>query len=157
MYVNHSGWNEKHGAFYYDIYINEYKTDYAIHYQNGMIAKQSTPFHVETRDWNHDGDVYPLFGAWFQCYDKDGSFSGGHFWTPESMVAVLIEAMDNTRTRYGNEVVSIPGITLPEPGKRPNLNDHIRRTEARSMAQDVERNRKMKALGIRQPGEPWAR
>ena len=149
MYVNHSGWNEKHGAFYYDIYINEHKTDYEIHYQNGMIAKQSTPFHVETRDWNHDGDVYPLFGAWFQCC--------GHFWTPESMVAVLIEAMDNTRTRYGNEVVSIPGITLPEPGKRPNLNDHIRRTESKSMAQDAERNRKMKALGIRQPGEPWAR
>ena len=157
MQVTHSGWNEKDGLFHYNIYINEAKTDYEIYYRNGMIAKQSTPFQEETHDWNHDGDVYSQFGAWFNCFEKDGSPAGSSFWTPESMVHVLIDAMDDTKQHYGNEVLSIPGITLPERGKRPNLNDSIHRTEARSMAQDAERNRKMKMLGIRMPGEPWAK
>ncbi len=157
MYVNYSGWNEKHGSFFCDIYINENKTDYELHYKNGMIAKQSTPFHTETRDWNYDNDIYPQFGAWFQCYDKAGQTSGSHFWTPEDMVRAAVDALDETRMRYGNEIVSIPGITIPAPDKRPSLRDHIQRTENRALAQDIERNRKMNMLGIRPPGEPWAR
>ena len=157
MYVTHSGWNAQYGAFHYDLYIDENKTDYEILYKNGMIAKQTSPFHLETRDWNHDGDVYTLFGAQFQNYEKDGSRAGSSFWTPEDMVRAQIDAMDESRTRYGNEVISIPGISVPSKENRPNLSEKLRNTEARCLAQDIERNRKMNAFGIRPPGEPWAR
>ena len=157
MYVTHSGWNEKYGAFHYDVYIDENKTDYELHYKNGMIAKQSTPFHEETRDWNCDQDVYPLFGAWFRCYEKDGSPAGGNFWTPEDLVRAALDCQDPENIRYGNRVIAVPGIELPPPHKRPNLADRIRRNERQIEAQTIERNRKMNTLGIRPPNEPWAR
>lgn len=157
MQVTHSGWNEKHGAFHYEIFVDETKTDYEIHYRDGTVSKQSTPFREETRDWNHDGDIYPQYGAWFDHYDKDGNYSRGHFWTPEAMVRVVLDAQDDSRRHYGNEVKAIPGIEVPTPDKRPNFDHHLRQTEARAMAQDIERNRKMNMLGIRPPGEPWVR
>lgn len=157
MFVDYSGYSEKQGSFHCSIFINENKTDYEIHYKNGTIARQSSAFTTETRDWNHDGDVYPLFGAWFSCYDKDGSFSGGNFWTPEAMVRAVADAIEAEEKLYGNQVIAIPGVDVPPPGRRPSLTDHIRKTEQRALAQDIERYQKMKMLGIRPPNEPWAK
>ena len=157
MLVTHSGWNEQYGAFSYDIYINEHKTDYELHYKNGTIAVQRTPFQEETRDWNHDGDVYTQFGAWFCFPEPNGHYSGSTFWTPEDLVRAAIDCLDPKNIQYGNQVISVPGIDLPHPRNRPKLDDRIRRDEQRSAAQDAERNRKMNALGIRPPNEPWAR
>ena len=157
MYVTHSGWNIEHGAFHYDVFLDEHKTDYELHYKNGMIAKQSSPFHEETRDWNHDQDVYTQFGAWFTCFDKDGSRAGSDFWTPAEIVRAAIDCQDPDNIRYGNQIIAVPGISLPQPYHRPKLDDRIRRNEQRSIAQDAERNRKMKMLGIRPPNEPWAK
>ena len=157
MKVNHSGWTEQSGAFDYDVFIDENKTDYELHYKNGMIARQSSPFQEETRDWNHDDDVYTQFGAWFSCYDPDGSFSGGSFWTPEDLVRAAVDCSDPAKIRYGNQVIAVPGIEVPRPDQRPKLDTRIAQNERRAMAQDIERNRKMNALGIRPPNEPWAR
>lgn len=153
MHVNYSGWNETHGSFFCKIYINEHKEDYELHYSDGSISQQRSPFHVETADWNHDGDSYSQYGAWFS--ERKGGYA--EFWTPEQMVSELVDAMDPDRRRYGKHVVSIPGVTISLPDRRPTLDDQIRKSENRAMHQDIERNRKMKALGIRPSGEPWAR
>lgn len=157
MQVTHSGWNAQYGAFHYEVFVDENKTDYELHYKNGMIARQSSPFQEETRDWNHDDDVYTLFGAWFTCYEPDGSFAGGDFWTPEDLVRAAIDCLNPEEIRYGNQVIAVPGIEVPRPDQRPNLEARLKQNERRALAQDIERNRKMNALGIRPSNEPWAR
>lgn len=151
MFVNHSGWTAEQGFFSYDIFIDEKREDYEIHYADGSVAKQNSPFHEVTRDWNYDGDVYTLLGAFFT---KEGS--GGEFWTPENMVSALIEAMEGERRHGAASVISIPGIELPEKENRPTLEYTIRQSERRAMHKDIERNRKMNILGIRPSNEPWA-
>ena len=153
MHVNYSGWNETHGSFSCKIYINERKEDYELHFSDGSIAKQRSPFQVVTADWNHDGDVYSQYGAWFS--ERKGGYA--EFWTPEQMVSELVDAMDPNSKRSGKHVVSIPGVTIPLPDRRPSLDDQILKSENRAMHQDIERNRKMNVLGIRPPREPWAR
>lgn len=152
MYVNHSGWNIEHGSFSYNIYINEEKEDYEIHFVDGTVARQCSPFQEVTADWNCDGDRYTQFGAWFT---EDGHNS--EFWTPQDMVVCLIDAMNGDRSRGNATVKVIPGIELPPKEKRPKLDDRLRQTEQRRMHQDIELNRKMNTLGIRPHNEPWAR
>ena len=152
MNVNYSGWNEKSGHFSCNIFVNEYKTDYEIHFSNGSIHHQSSPFGFVRADWNHDGDVYTQYGAWFE--NEKGM---GEFWTPEEMVRSVADATDPDFTSHGPYVVNIPGITVPLPDRLPSLDETIRKSEIRAFNQDAERNRKMKILGIRPPGEPWAR
>lgn len=150
MYVNHSGWNAEFGSFSYDIFVDEKREDYEIHYKNGTVDKQNGPFEAVTADWNNDGDVYTQFGAWFR--DENGR---GSFWTPEQMVQALVDSMEGS---YGCSNVShIPGITLPERDKRPSLSETIEQSERRAAAQESESNRKMDMLGIRPSGEPWAK
>lgn len=158
MNIRYYGWSEKYGSFNYIIPFDETKTDYELHFKNGGYGKQISVFHVETRDWNCDGDVYPLFGAYFQYYDKNGETDGRGFWTPENMVRALVDAQDkNDAQLYGNDVIAISDIVLPVRNKRPRLEDTMRMSERRSMPQDIERNRRMFSLGIRGPGEPWAK
>lgn len=158
MRIEHSGWSQEHGPFRYFIEIDENKTDYELRFKNGSIAKQDGPFHHATHDWNCDGDVYTQFGAIFQYFDKNGEPDGRCFWTPEDMVSALVDAQEKPESRLsGGDVISIPGIEIPERSKRPNLEDTIIRSERRSEAQEIERNRKMAALGIRHPDEPWAK
>lgn len=158
MYVNHSGWSEKYGSFNYDIFIDEKKTDYELHYKNGDVLKQVNDFSFVTADWNCDGDVYEQFGANFELYNKDGEkYSGREFLTPQDMVSALVDGLYGDHYPNDNYVVSIPGIHLPSPQKRPSIDDQILRSERRSMAQEAERNRRMNALGIRPPGEPWVK
>lgn len=134
------------------------KTDYEILFFSGKVYKQNTEFKSYTYDWNNDGDVYEQFGAFFECYNKDGAYdSRGIFLTPQDMVFMLVEGMDEYKRQREDVVVSISGINIPSPDKRPSIRDQILQSEHRSMAQEAERNRKMAALGIRHPGEPWAK
>lgn len=151
MYVNYSGWTKDHGSFSCNIYIDENKQDYEVVYGDGSVAKQTGPFHEVTADWNHDGDVYSMFGAWFQSESGRGSF-----FTPEDLVRIAADGLEKDRF-YGNEAKCVKGITIPLPERRPRLDDVIRQNEVRAANQEAERNRKMNALGIRPPGEPWAR
>ena len=77
MNVIYSGWTEKHGSFHCNVFVDEKKTDYEIHFSNGRVMKQNSAFDVEVHDWNNDGDVYGQFGAWFQEVDENGRFCGG--------------------------------------------------------------------------------
>lgn len=96
MNIRYSGYRENYGTFDVLIPVDETRQDYEIQMKNGQIGRQVTPFQEATYDWNHDGDVYTLFGAWF---DWNGSRD---FITPVDMVSMVIDA-DAT----------IPGIEIP--------------------------------------------
>ncbi len=153
MYVNHSGWSEDIGSFSYDIYMDENKTDYEIRYADGSVDRQVTPFEAVTNDWNNDGDVYTMFGAYFE----HNTTGWREFMTPESMVMLLLNSRFDPRSVTGPLVTEIPGIEIPDRDKRPTLEQTIQEGERRALHRDAERNRKMDALGIRPPNEPWAR
>lgn len=156
MRIEHSGWNQEHGSFRYFVYVDDNKSDYEIRFRNGCCARQAEAFHMVTADWNYDGDVYPQYGAYFQCFDRNGEPDGGSFWTPEQMMEALIRGREG-EDNGGYTVVDIPGIVIPDRDKRPSLGEQVAMSERQQMAQDIERNRKMNALGIRRPGEPWVR
>lgn len=157
MQVEYSGWTAERGPFRHMIYVDENKKDYAIHFSSGTVARQSSAFENHTADWNNDGDVYTMFGAWFDYLDKDGSRNGGAFHTPEDLVRFAVEAADPEQRSYGTYATKVEGIEFPPPDRRSSLNDRIAQSENRAMQQEAERNRKMDMLGVRRPGEPWAR
>lgn len=158
MWVEHSGWNIVSGSFSYKVFIDENKLDYVLNFADGSFAKQDGPFQSFTYDWNSDEDVYTQFGAWFVRYDRDGELNSRGFWTPEQMIAELIEGLDQDSLESAcNRLVSIPGIELPVKEKRPSLDDRVKQNERRAMHQDIDRNQKMKMLSIRSSNEPWAR
>ena len=151
MYVEYSGWTEKHGIFCCKVPVDENKQDYALVYGDGTVAKQLTPFDDVTADWNNDGDVYTMFGAWFGS--KEGR---GVFYSVEDLVRSAADALDKERF-YSYEVKEVIGITIPPLDKRPSLDTQIRQSENRVMHQEAERNRKMDMLGVRRSDEPWAK
>lgn len=153
MYVNHSGWSEDIGSYSYDIYMDENKSDYEIHYEDGGVDRQVTPFEAITNDWNNDGDVYTMFGAYFE-HDSTG---WRQFMTPENMVMLLLDSRFNPHRVYGPRATEIPSIEIPDRDKRPKLEQTIQDSERRALKKEADRNRKMDALGIRPPNEPWAR
>lgn len=153
MYVSYSGWTQERGSFFCNIFIDENKQDYSLKYGDGTIAKQISPFQHVTADWNHDGDIYTQFGAWFES----PGYGGNSFWTPEQMVRAAADGMEKDRRFYANEVVAVKGIEIPMPERRPSLTDKVQDSERRTANRDAERNRRMAALGIRPPNEPWAR
>ena len=157
MFVEYSGWTEELGAFCCKISFDETKTDFAVHFENGSVARQSGDFHNHTADWNHDGDIYSQFGAWFDYYDVNGKFTGGEFLTPVDLVRLALDARDPNCSCIGPRPTKVDGIVLPLPPRHQSLNDRIAQTENRAMHREAERNRKMNSLGIRHPGEPWAR
>ena len=57
-----------------------------------IFATQSSEFKAEFNDWNCDGDVYELYGAYF---DRDGYMD---FYTPENIVIFMLE--DNMTINY---------------------------------------------------------
>lgn len=145
MKVNYSGWKKEFGSFDVNVLLDEYKTDYEIQFINGEVWQQCDRFKNVKADWNNDGDVYSRFGAWFETYDKKGQYRGREFFGVVDMVRVVVD----------KEAV-VPGLDIP-PLKRVTLEDNIIRSERRAEAQEIERNRKMAALGIRHPGEPWVK
>lgn len=96
MNIRYSGYRENYGTFDVLIPVDETRQDYEIQMKNGQIGRQITPFQEATYDWNHDGEVYTLFGAWF---DWNGSCD---FMTPVDMVSMVIDGD-----------ARIPGIEIP--------------------------------------------
>lgn len=94
-----------------------------------------------------------MFGAYFE-HDSTG---WRQFMTPESMVMLLLNSRFDPRSVPGPLVTEIPGIEIPDRDKRPKLEQTIQDSERRALNKEIERNRKMDALGIRPSDEPWAR
>lgn len=158
MNVSYSGWSKKYGSYTYNIPFDETRTDFEVQFESGQVLRQSFPFEYMTADWNCDGDVYTQFGAYFVRYNKDGSArSGREFWTPDALVAELIDGLYGDDWPARDRVVSISGIAVYPPKARPFLDEQVALTEKQQLARDIERNRKMNALGIRRPGEPWVK
>ena len=86
MQLTHEGWSEERGWFQDKYNIDTTRTDYEIHWKNGRVCKQVTPFKVVTADWNCDGDVYDEFGANFES-----PYAGRDWWTPHSLLDLIIE------------------------------------------------------------------
>ena len=157
MHVDYSGWNSESGSFSCKVHVDESRRDHAVHFANGSIARQSSEFQHVTNDWNHDGDVYSQYGAWFEFRNSEGGFAGGEFFTPVDLVQFAADAMDPKASCIGPRPIKVEGIEIPLKRRHPNLSDRIAQTEARAMHQEAERNRKMNALGIRPSNEPWAK
>jgi hypothetical protein len=94
MILEHSGWSQERGCFCDKYYIDPTRTDHEIHWKDGRICKQITPFESVTRDWNYDGDVYTEFGAMFE-----GRYSR-EWWTPHHLLGLVVDGE-----------AEIPGIT----------------------------------------------
>ena len=94
MQLTHEGWSQERGWFKEKYNIDTTRTDHEIRWKRGFVAKQVTPFRVETRDWNNDGDVYSEFGAYFQ-----GVYGGNVWYTPQGLLSLILD----------NEAI-VPGI-----------------------------------------------
>lgn len=112
MIVEYSGWSEEKGSFHYNVFLNEASIEYEIEYEDGFIAEQTSIFKNFTLDWNHDGDEYTLFGAWFKS-----RHGGEEFFTPEDLVRSLIDGVEGVEDGYNYRVVAVKGIELPETMK----------------------------------------
>lgn len=86
MIIENSGWNEKRGWFIDKYFVDEFEINYKIHWKNGGMCKQITPFEDVTRDWNYDGDVYTEFVAGFE-----GKYGGIDYWTPHHLISEILE------------------------------------------------------------------
>ena len=85
MQLTHEGWSQERGWFCDKYEIDTTRTDHEIHWKDGRICKQLTPFEVVERDWNNDGDVYEEFGAMFE-----GKY-GREWWTPYYLLSLMID------------------------------------------------------------------
>lgn len=94
MIVEHSGWSQERGWFCDKYFLDETKTDYEIHWKDGRISKQLSPFEAVTADWNCDGDVYEEFGANFES-----RYAGRDWWTPYHLLDLILD-----------DEATIPGI-----------------------------------------------
>lgn len=86
MILEHSGWLQERGWFEDKYFFDETKADYEIHWKNGRVCKQVTPFEDVEADWNCDGDVYNEFGANFES-----PYAGREWWTPYHLLDLVID------------------------------------------------------------------
>ena len=86
MQLTHEGWSQERGWFQDKYNIDTTRTDHEIHWKNGKVCKQVTPFEVVTADWNCDGDVYSEFGANFES-----KYAGRDFYTPQNLLDLILE------------------------------------------------------------------
>lgn len=86
MILEHSGWSQERGWFCDKYNIDTTRTDYEIHWKNGTVCKQATPFENRTADFNNDGDVYTEFGCWFE-----GVYGGRDWYTPQNLLSLVLE------------------------------------------------------------------
>ncbi len=93
MRLEHSGWSEERDWFCDKYSIDITRTDHEIHWKDGRVCKQLTPFEEVERDWNYDGDIYSELGAMFE-----GKY-GKEWWTPYNLLGLIID-----------EKATIPGI-----------------------------------------------
>lgn len=117
MLIEHSGYRKNHGLFCFKIPVDENKTDYEIHFNNGSVYRQNGPFENVTHDWNCDGDVYTQFGAYFDCNGR------GEFFTPVDLVTFVVE-----------HEAQVPGIQ--DPFQHPSLDNQIKQAEEKKIQTD---------------------
>ena len=86
MILEHSGWSQERGWFCDKYFFDETKTDHEIHWKNGKVCRQQTPFQIVEADWNCDGDVYEEFGANFE-----GFYNGKEWWTPQNLLSLMLD------------------------------------------------------------------
>ena len=124
--VEYSGYSENRGVFCDLYFINPDKTDYEIYFPDGDVFRQKSEFHKRCEDWNRDGDIYELFGAFFQIE----SLGRGEFFTPENMVRFITD-----------DGGSIPGIEMKTVlGKMPAIDEKLKQAANMSECKAVERN-----------------
>ena len=91
MQLEHSGWSQERGFFCDKYEIDTTRTDHEIHWKNGMVCKQTTPFRTVEADWNCDGDIYSEFGANFE-----GKWGYGRDWyTPQNLLDLVLDISRN--------------------------------------------------------------
>ncbi len=106
MKIHHQGWNETVGAFNCDVEINEARSDYEIHFPDGTVFYQQTPFQSLPADWEQNGEPYSVFGAFFiQNGIKE-------FFTPLELASLAL-----------NDYAVIPGLQIKD--HQENLADRI--------------------------------
>ena len=87
MQLTHEGWSQERGWICDKYNIDTTRTDHEIHWKNGKICKQVTPFGVVLADWNNDYDVYSEFGANF-----DSKWGAGRDWyTPQGLLSLMLD------------------------------------------------------------------
>ena len=87
MQLIHEGWSQERGWFQDKYNIDTTRTDHEIHWKNGQVCKQTTPFEIVTADWNCDDDVYEEFGANFE-----GKWGYGRSWyTPHNLLDLVLD------------------------------------------------------------------
>ena len=86
MQLTHEGWSEERGWFSDKYNIDATRTDHEIHWKNGKVCKQLTPFEVVTADWNYDGDIYSEFGCYFES-----PYAGGNWYTPQELLSLMLD------------------------------------------------------------------
>lgn len=86
MQITHEGWSQERGWFKDKYDIDTTRTDHEIHWKNGQVCKQTSPFQDLTADFNNDGDVYTEFGCWFES-----KFAGRDWWTPQNLLDLVLE------------------------------------------------------------------
>lgn len=87
MQLTHEGWSQERGWFQDKYNIDTTRVDHEIHWKNGTVCKQVTPFEVVEADWNCDGDVYSEFGANFES--KWGA--GRDWYTPQNLLGLMLD------------------------------------------------------------------
>ena len=92
--VSREVWNCNTG-FSKKIYRLEPNREMQLVKDGEVYASQCSEFQLVEKDWNCDGDVYELYGAYF---DRDGY---ADFITPENIVNMMIE--DNVTINYLNK------------------------------------------------------
>lgn len=86
MIIEYSGWSEERRWFSDKYNIDTTRTDHEIHWKNGRVSKQVTPFEVVEADWNNDGDWYKEFGANFE-----GFYGGRDWYTPQGLLHLVLD------------------------------------------------------------------
>ena len=86
MQLTHEGWSQERGWFQNKYNIDTTRADHEIHWKDGKVCKQTTPFEIVEADWNCDGDVYKLFGANFES-----KYAGRDFYTPHELLDLILE------------------------------------------------------------------
>ena len=114
--LNITGWNNVYGPYRFIVPFDDEKTDHEIHFADGSVSKQTTAFDYETRDWNHDGDVYTQYGAWFR---HEGG--GGDFFTPEQLLRLVAD-----------DDATVPGLSDPKAPVKKAVREHEEREKNRS-------------------------
>ncbi len=85
MIIENSGWSQERGLYCDKYELDTTRADHEIHWKNGKVCKQLTPFATVTCDWNNDDDIYAEFGATFE------GIYGREWWTPQHLLSVMLD------------------------------------------------------------------